>query len=155
LYPVAGDDRAGHNRLFGGAEERSVRKVLVICAVCVALVAGWCLLVDRWHQSVQPVGHTLADQLAAMPELGWSEVFTFEDREYLAVAGVVEPYPRFPSGPPVYVFDRTGQLVDWTPDTGDDEEFHRRWLGSSGRRPVTRDEALRWPAARPAAADRR
>ena len=34
-----------------------------------------------------------------------------------------------PSGPPVYVFDSTGRLVDWTTDSGDDPRFQDQWFG--------------------------
>ena len=34
-----------------------------------------------------------------------------------------------PSGPPVYVFDSTGRLVDWTTDSGDDPRFQGKWFG--------------------------
>ena len=32
------------------------------------------------------------------------------------------------AGPPVYVFDASGQLVDWTVDCGRDGRFQSRWL---------------------------
>jgi len=31
------------------------------------------------------------------------------------------------SGPPAYVFDQKGRLVDWSLDIGDDSEFNSRW----------------------------
>jgi len=31
------------------------------------------------------------------------------------------------SGPPVYVFDGDGKLLDWTPDFGDDSQFRNNW----------------------------
>jgi hypothetical protein len=38
----------------------------------------------------------------------------------------MQGFPKFPSGPPIYIFDTKGQLVDWTPDEGDDGPFWRR-----------------------------
>src|SRR4051794_28400504 len=36
----------------------------------------------------------------------------------------------FPSGPPIYVFDWSGRLVDWTTDSGDDPRFQSKWLAT-------------------------
>lgn len=32
------------------------------------------------------------------------------------------------SGPPVYIFDNTKRLIDYTLDSGDDPEFFDKWL---------------------------
>jgi len=32
-----------------------------------------------------------------------------------------------PSGPPVYVFDSAGKLLDWSRDSGDDPTFLQKW----------------------------
>lgn len=32
-----------------------------------------------------------------------------------------------PSGPPVYVFDSAGKLLDWSRDIGDDPTFQEQW----------------------------
>ena len=47
-----------------------------------------------------------------------------------------------PSGPPVYVFDSTGRLVDWTTDSGDDPRFHEKWFGRNrNAREVSAEDA--------------
>jgi hypothetical protein len=38
-----------------------------------------------------------------------------------------------PSGPAGYVFDRSGRLVDWSSDIGDDPRFRDKWVPSSQR----------------------
>jgi len=36
-----------------------------------------------------------------------------------------------PSGPSAYIFDRTGRLVDYSLDIGDDPDFDERWNAQS------------------------
>lgn len=126
-----------------------VRKAVVIAGVLWVLFGGWLLLVERWHDGVRPRGPMLADQLPEIPDPVRAETFTFRGREYLMVEGAYQMLPRVPSGPPVYVYDATGRLADWTADEGDDEAFQSRWFGTTDRRPLTRDEASAWPGARP------
>lgn len=46
------------------------------------------------------------------------------------------------SGPPCYVFDRTGRLIEWSRDMGDDSRFSGR--GVPLRRALTIDDARAW-----------
>ena len=62
--------------------------------------------------------------------------------------GPVQVLPKPPSGPPVYIVDRTGRLVVWTFDVGDDERFNQRWPGTHRGCDVTPDEVAEWPGAR-------
>ena len=124
-----------------------MRKALAISLVVAALFAAWVLHLLWWLESVKPGGQTLAEQLVKMPEPDQRRVFTKGGQEYLALFGPVEALPRFPSGPPVYIFDSAGRLVDWTPDEGDDEAFHQRWPGAFGGREITQIELAVWPGA--------
>jgi hypothetical protein len=55
------------------------------------------------------------------------------------------------SGPPVYVFDASGRLIDWTTDCGDDPRFQQKWFVGRQAREVSVEEARRHVAAtRPA-----
>jgi hypothetical protein len=36
-----------------------------------------------------------------------------------------------PSGPPIYVFDEAGRLLDYTLDAGDDQRFGNDWIAGS------------------------
>jgi hypothetical protein len=50
------------------------------------------------------------------------------------------------SGPSSYVFDRSGRLVDWSSDIGDDPRFRDKWIPSPQRSGphLDVDGALRW-----------
>ena len=43
-----------------------------------------------------------------------------------------------------YAFDRTGRLVDWSRDSGDDPDFQTKWLRGGASRPILQEEALSW-----------
>ena len=127
----------------------TLRKALLGFVGFVALVAFWLFLVHRWGESIAPGGETLADCLAKMPEPGRVEVFTQEGQQYLLLWGSWEAFPRFPSGPPLYVFDRSGRLVDWVADSGDSDAWWQRWPGLQKGQQISREEMMRWPGASP------
>lgn len=56
-----------------------------------------------------------------------------------------------PSGPAAYVFDPAGNLVDWSPDIGDDSKFDDKWQAqrSRGDRVLSRLEVEKFAAPRP------
>jgi hypothetical protein len=118
-----------------------VRKVVLSVLVVVAPVAGWVALVYRDMRRLEPQGQTLAEHLARMPAPESFGVFEVSGDAYLAVIGPSRSLLTLPSGPAVYVFDRTGRLRDWTPDEGDDPRFFARWPGAKCGREVSRQEA--------------
>ena len=64
------------------------------------------------------------------------------DEEALMTHGPVATL-TVPSGPPAYVFDQSGRLLDWTLDMGDDPGFRRKWP-MTGANEVGRQEAEDW-----------
>jgi hypothetical protein len=125
-----------------------MRQAAITVLVLIALFGGWMLWVRSWYRSVQPAGPTLAEHLDHRPAPHECRVVVRDAHKHLALFGPIQALPRFPSGPPVYIFDRAGQLVDWTPDVGDDEAFKRRWPGVFTGRAITLDEVTEWPGAR-------
>lgn len=124
-----------------------LRKALIVTVVLVALLALWIVLLNRWANSIAPGGETLAECLAKMPEPARIEVFTQDGQEYLLLWGETQAFPRAPSGPPMYVFDRTGKLVDWVADSGDTDTWWKQWPGLTSRQQISRDKLMRWPGA--------
>ena len=49
-----------------------------------------------------------------------------EKKIYIEVRAPIISW-TFPSGPPCYMFDSKGNLVDWTMDIGDDGRYQRKW----------------------------
>jgi hypothetical protein len=72
------------------------------------------------------------------------EVIHQGDSEYLFVMG--RNGGIIPSGPSGYVFDRSGRLLDWSSDIGDDPRFRNKWIPTSQRSGshLDIDSALRW-----------
>jgi hypothetical protein len=53
-----------------------------------------------------------------------------------------------PSGPSAYVFDRSGTLVDWSRDVGDNWRFAERWHAQSPDKWLSCEEVDNWPTTR-------
>ena len=54
--------------------------------------------------------------------------FVYDQRNHTAVFGVARMFlTSLPSGPPVYVFDEHGLLIDWSRDIGDNPKFVEKW----------------------------
>ena len=67
--------------------------------------------------------------------------FPHDGKVYIKVVGKVEkPLLALPSGPPVYIFDESGILVDWCGDIGDCPSFAEKWSGFSNETPISAEE---------------
>src|SRR5207248_2663080 len=60
----------------------------------------------------------------------------------------IGPIPRLTirSGPPCYIFDEGGRLVDWCPETGEGWPSDYLKTAAYQEHPISLDEALRWCA---------
>ena len=92
---------------------------------------------------VPPVDLTLDTFFDWQPATKWAVIKTAGDEEYLILIGPLRGI--LPSGPSAYVFDKTGELVDWETDVGDSVRFERRWLPWSWV-PIDREGVQRWQA---------
>jgi hypothetical protein len=93
-----------------------------------------------------PAGDTLAECLPEIPDpLPTSFTHTENGRKYLVL---IPDTPTFPgrSGPPMYIFDDNGRLVDWVVDSGSGS-WYARFPGLGHGRRITREELMRWPGA--------
>jgi hypothetical protein len=79
----------------------------------------------------------------------WVYLFEKESEEYIWWDAGISGWYYVPalSGPPVYIFEtRNGNLVDFTPQLGDDCRFGGKWEApywSSERKEVSREELKR------------
>jgi hypothetical protein len=77
-------------------------------------------------------GANLITFLEARPNSSGVRKFVHNNKVYIEVLGEVGVFfLSVPSGPPAYIFDETGLLVDWTGDRGDDAAYKSKW-GSLG-----------------------
>ncbi len=109
-----------------------------------ALFAGWIVFAIRETHRLRPGGQTLAEHLREMPKSDRYCVFDSNGVEHLAAIGPHRSLLTFPSGPAIYVFDRNGNLSDWTMDEGDDPRFHGRWPNALNGREISLAEAQRF-----------
>lgn len=55
------------------------------------------------------------------------ESFVINNRGYYRVIGEIAAPLAFPKGNPIYIFDATGRLIDWTGEVNADADFRARW----------------------------
>lgn len=67
----------------------------------------------------------LEDYLEWRPDEDDFAAANVDGKQYVIAYGPLSGV--FPSGPPAYVFDSDGALVDWSKDIGDDSEFIKKW----------------------------
>lgn len=123
---------------------RTIANAALVVLMLGGALAGWIVLCVSSYETVQPRGQTFREHLASMPEPVEYRTIRADGREHLAVVGSPQPFPRFPSGPPIYIFDAAGVLVDHTVDSGDDPAFHARWPGAYDGQKLDRAGAERW-----------
>jgi hypothetical protein len=76
--------------------------------------------------------NSYGDYRSSMPEPRAIRKITKNGEDFYASFGPVRAPLALPSGPPVYVFDTHGNLVDWILDTGDDSRFSNVWATHQG-----------------------
>jgi hypothetical protein len=122
---------------------------LVTLAVLIpTLFAGWLLWVRAAGRAMRPAGPTLADHRRNHQPFETSWVVEADGAEYLVMNGPWPPLVLCPGGHPVYVFDRTGLLVDWTENIFDDTRFRHRWPDRFQFPLATAEVVAAWPGGK-------
>jgi len=88
------------------------------------------LWLDHSHhkQSTPPEEVQTLERFAeVMPPPQFLQSFQRNENKYLLWAGPSAPWYLLHSGPPTYIFDDSGRLIDWTPDRGDTPTFDKKW----------------------------
>lgn len=102
-----------------------VAKIIIAAAIAVILLPMAAKVI--FYRPIKPDPNESFEQSAERHE--FERIFRLENQDgtfYMAEA----PWPPadvLQSGPPVFVFDSTGRLVDWTSDSGDAPSFTARW----------------------------
>lgn len=95
--------------------------VVVVLAVVLAIVGS--VMIER-GRIVPPEGvRTLQDFVREMRPAAVIAEVSHQGKPCLLWVGKVEFPNSFPSGPPCYLFDRTGNLLDWEYETGEGGEL--------------------------------
>ena len=114
--------------------------VLLILFIAGASVLRWGYLRTFPDEDAQH----LKEFLKSMPPIEGIYSRQSGGTTYLEVVGTLPPAPLGVSGPPIYIFDSRGKLIDWTREYGEDSTFERRWPLGATRHRLSEDEALRF-----------
>lgn len=115
--------------------KETLKKCLAWAGAICAFFVVWGLLDLRVRRSFAPAKQDIAFEefTSSNRRLGLARVFEYDGNQYFEVLGKVPTTALFygGSGPPAYVFNSEGRLVDWTPDRGDTTRYVKKW-GSFG-----------------------
>ena len=115
------------------------------------LAAGWLGAECFMHWRIIPPDRagSLDGFLRWSPYGDQFKLVSLDGHDYLIAYGSTSGL--LPSGPAGYVFDRSGKLIAWSADIGDDPIFDERWhaQGITAARMISRVQAATWPATRP------
>ena len=121
-----------------------IKKIAVTVVILFCIVLFWLHSENRYRKAVRPPdGATnLTVFLRLRPDVEKIQSFTHSGKTYLEVFGrATNVGLSLPSGPPVYVFDESGTLVDWAADLGEASAFNNKWASFSNAIPTTIEEA--------------
>ncbi len=99
-----------------------------LIVVGTTVVGAWLYSEHAYAQHVRPTGISdLRGFLARYSEVDRSFKIARGADQYFVVTLRVSSGMALPSGPPAYVFDARGRLVDWSMDTGEDPRYISAW----------------------------
>lgn len=133
-------------------QSRGFGRWRVLSAALIAAAAGGLIawfaacLYHTGASAPSALGATIEVQRAEILRRATSiHILVMDGRRWYCVIGPLPPTWTLPSGPPCYIFDDAGNLVDWTADVGESGGFRRRWPISAGAAPLATEEASRIP----------
>src|SRR5687767_1618085 len=108
---------------------RTIATILAGVLGGILVLVAWLMLSAHEEKKLKPPSsvQTIQDFLQHMPPPAYVKKFSFADSNYYEVWGELGGTIRLPSGPPSYIFDPAGRLVDWTYDGGDAGNCVRKW----------------------------
>lgn len=122
-----------------------IKTICIAVALIAGLVVAWLWSETRAANAVRPpTGATnLAKFIQFKPDPKEVKRFDYRGQVHIAVIGKPKPsLLSLPSGSPVYIFDSSGALVDWSRDIGDAPHFVGKW-GSFSNSTVISIEAAK------------
>ena len=110
--------------------------LLTLCVLLLGML-GWAAH-DNWKYSAENKRHAELKTLSAFMEHGvkhyWLREFSRDGETYLCWA---KPLPKslvvVSSGSACYIFDSSGNMVDYTPNMSDNYDFQKKWINHPGQ----------------------
>lgn len=119
----------GAKRIEAARKVKGYLKVLLSVPFVVGILYFGSVLYN--HERVVPRGVvTVQDFYQRYGNPPRVESLYVTGRPYYRIIGEIPAPLGFPKGNPIYIFDSTGQLVDWTGESLADPDFDQRWNNS-------------------------
>jgi hypothetical protein len=128
------------------------KKIAILAALLVGLFGVWIYSEQKWVRAVCPPesATNLMVFLEARPHPQQILKFTYGGKTHIEVIGKpVTFFLSLPSGPPAYIFNENGVLVDWSRDVGDNPSFGNRWGGFSNAITISVEESKQLKRVKP------
>lgn len=125
---------------------RRAVSILIVVGFLAAVTVVWAVMLSVADRMVSPsqAQHRLRvffeERNHRMARLS---MFHLGEDHYVLVVEKMANLCLLPSGPPCFVFDEDGDLVDWVHDSGDAPSFHQRWGSFEGERELDLDASWR------------
>jgi hypothetical protein len=143
--PVPGDHASGLRQSRSGRSKLRLLLFLKGLATVVGLLVAYLALdmFTSYRMAPPSLGCTVAELAAKLPPPRRLAVIATPAGKRMIWLGDT-PWWVVRSGPPCYVFDARGRLVEWCHETG--EGWHSDGLAMAAwqAKPITMDEALQW-----------
>jgi hypothetical protein len=118
----------GESRIDAARKVKGYLKLLLSVPVVVTLLYLGSVLYN--HERVVPRGvETVQDFYVRYGNPPRVDGLFVGGRKFYRVIGEIPAPLGFPKGNPVYIFDSTGRLIDWTGESLNDPDFASRWAG--------------------------
>ena len=121
-----------------------VKNIAIIAALVLCLLVAAVYTEKKNADKLSPsAGATnLVIFLEERPQPTKIRKFVHNGKVHVEILGkpIISPL-SLPSGPPAYIFDETGALIDWTYDRGDTPSFVRKWGSFSNATFISVEEA--------------
>lgn len=107
---------------------RKIEVFVVVLLVGLPL-CSWLLSEIRWSRLNSPDGKftNVREYLARSRKPSRVSKVEKQGETFFIAYSPMDTWLAMPSGPAGYVFDKSGQMVDWSGDTGDDSSFNKKW----------------------------
>ena len=103
-------------------------------ALIVALICVWagCEIYHARSSSAEGIG-TYEAYRSSLPPPRAVRSITKDGQVFYVFFGPIRAPLALPSGPPAYIFDQNGKLIDWALDSGENPRFSSMWRDHQGR----------------------
>ena len=101
----------------------------VFTIVIVLVIGGWIVSEIRWRRINDPTDKftNIVEYLAHGRLPSRVAKVKMQEATIFIAYSPMDTWLAIPSAPAAYVFDDSGTMIQWSPDTGDDVQFQTQW----------------------------